>query len=47
VVSQIENVHRELGAGILDLTLMFPMGEKSLRTIELLGTKVIPRIRNL
>ena len=47
VVKQIENIHRELGAGILDLTIAHDMGEKTLRAIEMLGEKVLPRIRDM
>jgi len=47
VIRQIESIHRELGAGILDLTLAHQMGDTTLRAIELLGTKVLPAIRHL
>jgi alkanesulfonate monooxygenase SsuD/methylene tetrahydromethanopterin reductase-like flavin-dependent oxidoreductase (luciferase family) len=45
VVRQIESIHRELGAGILDLTVGQDMGDKTMHMIELVGEKVLPRIR--
>ncbi len=47
VMQQITNIHRELGAGILDLTVTHPMGDKTLHSIELMGTKILPRMRAL
>jgi len=47
VVRQIERIRQELGAGLLDLTIGNDLGEKTLRSIELVGTKVLPRIREL
>jgi alkanesulfonate monooxygenase SsuD/methylene tetrahydromethanopterin reductase-like flavin-dependent oxidoreductase (luciferase family) len=46
IVRQIERIHRELGAGILDLTIAHDLGEKTLHAIDLIGSKVLPRIRN-
>lgn len=46
VLKQIECIKRELGAGVLDLTVAHQMGAKTLRSIELLGEKVLPRIRH-
>ncbi|MDP8922106.1 MAG: LLM class flavin-dependent oxidoreductase [Chloroflexota bacterium] len=47
VVAQIGRIRDELGAGILDLTFQ-PVGqEKTLRAIELFGTSILPRIREL
>lgn len=45
VVSQIKRIRDQLGAGILDLTLAVQLGDKTMRSIELLGTKVLPQIR--
>lgn len=45
VVKQIKRIHDELGAGVLDLTLIVQTDDKPLRTIELLGEKVLPYIR--
>jgi alkanesulfonate monooxygenase SsuD/methylene tetrahydromethanopterin reductase-like flavin-dependent oxidoreductase (luciferase family) len=47
VIKQIESIHRELGAGILDFTIGHDMGEKTLRCIDLLGSRVIPRMRDM
>jgi alkanesulfonate monooxygenase SsuD/methylene tetrahydromethanopterin reductase-like flavin-dependent oxidoreductase (luciferase family) len=47
VVRQIERIHRDLGAGVLDLTIAHDMGEKTLHAIDLMGEKVLPRIRHL
>lgn len=46
VVKQIERIRDELGAGILDLTLVVQGADKPLKTIELLGEKVLPRIQD-
>jgi alkanesulfonate monooxygenase SsuD/methylene tetrahydromethanopterin reductase-like flavin-dependent oxidoreductase (luciferase family) len=47
VVRQIERIHRDLGAGILDLTIANDLGEKTLHAIDLIGEQVLPRIRHL
>jgi alkanesulfonate monooxygenase SsuD/methylene tetrahydromethanopterin reductase-like flavin-dependent oxidoreductase (luciferase family) len=47
VVKQIKRINKQLGVGVLDLVVPSQLGEKTLRTIELLGTKVLPRIREL
>jgi len=47
VVRQVETIWRELGAGIIDFTVAHAMGEKTLHAIELLGTKVLPRMRQM
>jgi alkanesulfonate monooxygenase SsuD/methylene tetrahydromethanopterin reductase-like flavin-dependent oxidoreductase (luciferase family) len=47
VIGQIARIRNELGAGILDCTLAAQLGEKTLRSIELFGTRVLPRIREL
>ena len=47
VVKQIKRIREELGAGILDCTLGAQLGEKTLRSIELFGTRVLPQIREL
>ena len=44
---QIERIRKEIGAGILDCPLAAQLGDKTLRSIELFGTKVLPRIREL
>ena len=47
VVRQIKRIRDALGVGILDCTLAAQLGDKTLRSIELFGTKVLPRIREL
>jgi alkanesulfonate monooxygenase SsuD/methylene tetrahydromethanopterin reductase-like flavin-dependent oxidoreductase (luciferase family) len=47
VLSQIQWIQDELGAGILDL-IFAPVGrDKTLHAIELFGTKVLPRMHEL
>ena len=47
VVRQIQRIHTELGAGILDLIFQ-PVGrDKTRQSIELFGTRVLPCIREL
>lgn len=45
VVKQIKKIRDDLGSGILDLTLVAQLGDKTMRCIELLGEKVLPKIR--
>lgn len=47
VTRQIETIHRELGAGIVDLTIVNDLGAATLRAIELVGSKILPRIRQI
>ncbi len=47
VVKQIERIRNEIGAGILDCPLAVQLGDRTLRSIELFGTEVLPRIREL
>jgi len=47
IVRQIERIRKEIGAGILDCPLAAQLGDKTLRSIELFGTRVLPRIREL
>jgi alkanesulfonate monooxygenase SsuD/methylene tetrahydromethanopterin reductase-like flavin-dependent oxidoreductase (luciferase family) len=51
VAAQLRHLHDEVGAGVVDLVFEF-QGEaiphqKTLRSIELFGTQVLPRIRDL
>jgi alkanesulfonate monooxygenase SsuD/methylene tetrahydromethanopterin reductase-like flavin-dependent oxidoreductase (luciferase family) len=47
VFKQVRSIRDELGAGILDLSFL-PVGrEKALRAIELFGTRVLPRMRDI
>ena len=45
VLKQIERVKRDLGAGVIDFTVTHQMGEKTARSLELMGEKIIPVIR--
>ena len=47
VLAQIQAIQGELGAGILDLNFLAVSPDKILRAIELFGTKVLPRMREL
>jgi alkanesulfonate monooxygenase SsuD/methylene tetrahydromethanopterin reductase-like flavin-dependent oxidoreductase (luciferase family) len=47
IIRQIERIRKEIGAGILDCPLAAQLGDKTLHSIELFGTKVLPRIREL
>ena len=47
VLSQIEHIKAELDPGILDLTVVAQLGDKTMRSIELMGTKVLPRMHEL
>ena len=47
VLAQIRAIRGELAAGILDLNFLPVSRDKILRSIELFGTKVLPRIREL
>jgi alkanesulfonate monooxygenase SsuD/methylene tetrahydromethanopterin reductase-like flavin-dependent oxidoreductase (luciferase family) len=47
VLAQVKRIRDELGAGILDLVVGVQLGEKTMRSIELFGSKVLPRMREL
>jgi alkanesulfonate monooxygenase SsuD/methylene tetrahydromethanopterin reductase-like flavin-dependent oxidoreductase (luciferase family) len=47
VLKQVRRIRDELGAGILDLVVGVQLGEKTMRSIELFGSKVLPRMREL
>jgi len=47
LLGQIERVRDEIGAGIVEMHFQHLGREKTLRTIELFGTKVLPRMREL
>ena len=47
VAGQIRHIHAETGAGILDLIPGPPRGDKALKSIELIGTRVMPLVREL
>jgi alkanesulfonate monooxygenase SsuD/methylene tetrahydromethanopterin reductase-like flavin-dependent oxidoreductase (luciferase family) len=47
VFKQVKRIREELGAGVVDLVVGVQLGEKTMRSIELFGTKVLPRIKEL
>jgi alkanesulfonate monooxygenase SsuD/methylene tetrahydromethanopterin reductase-like flavin-dependent oxidoreductase (luciferase family) len=47
VLKQVRRIRDELGAGVLDLVVGAQLGEKTLHSIELFGTKVLPQMREL
>lgn len=47
VLKQIRRVQDELGAGVLDLVVASQLGDKTMKSIELFGTKVLPRMHEL
>ena len=47
VFKQISRIREELGAGVIDLVVGVQLGDRTLRSIELFGQKVLPRLREL
>jgi alkanesulfonate monooxygenase SsuD/methylene tetrahydromethanopterin reductase-like flavin-dependent oxidoreductase (luciferase family) len=47
VLEQVRSIQAQLGCGILDLNFEPVSREKTLRAIELFGTRVLPRLRDL
>jgi alkanesulfonate monooxygenase SsuD/methylene tetrahydromethanopterin reductase-like flavin-dependent oxidoreductase (luciferase family) len=47
VLAQADRVRRELGVGILELAFVAPSPAKARRSLELFGTEVLPRLREL
>ena len=47
VLKQIKRIRDEVGAGIIDVTATSALGDKTLRSIELFGTKVLPRMHEM
>jgi alkanesulfonate monooxygenase SsuD/methylene tetrahydromethanopterin reductase-like flavin-dependent oxidoreductase (luciferase family) len=47
VANQIRHIHAETGAGVLDLIPGPPTGDKAMRSIELIGTRLMPLVREL
>jgi alkanesulfonate monooxygenase SsuD/methylene tetrahydromethanopterin reductase-like flavin-dependent oxidoreductase (luciferase family) len=45
VLKQVRRIHDELGAGIIDFVVGVQLGERTMRSIELIGSKVLPRMR--
>lgn len=47
VVDQVGRLRRELGVGIVELAFIAPGAEEVRRSVELFGTQVLPRMREL
>ncbi|HEY4825945.1 MAG TPA: LLM class flavin-dependent oxidoreductase [Solirubrobacteraceae bacterium] len=47
VLGQADRIRRELGVGILELIFIAPGPDKARRSLELFGTEVLPRMREL
>jgi alkanesulfonate monooxygenase SsuD/methylene tetrahydromethanopterin reductase-like flavin-dependent oxidoreductase (luciferase family) len=47
VLKQVTRIRDQLGAGVLDLVIAAQLGDKTKRSIELFGTKVLPRMHEL
>jgi alkanesulfonate monooxygenase SsuD/methylene tetrahydromethanopterin reductase-like flavin-dependent oxidoreductase (luciferase family) len=45
VLKQVRRIHDEIGNGILDLVVGVQLGEHTMHSIELFGSKVLPRMR--
>jgi hypothetical protein len=45
VLKQVRRISDEIGAGIIDLVVGVQLGEPTMHSIELFGSKVLPRIR--
>jgi alkanesulfonate monooxygenase SsuD/methylene tetrahydromethanopterin reductase-like flavin-dependent oxidoreductase (luciferase family) len=46
VLAQAERIRLQLGAGIFDLIPAFELGDRTLHSMELFATKVLPRLRD-
>jgi hypothetical protein len=47
VLGPAERIGRELGVGILELAFVAPSPELARHSLELFGTQVLPRMREL
>ena len=47
VISQLRTIADEMSPGVLDLVPAFQIGARTLRSIELFGSQVLPRMREL
>jgi alkanesulfonate monooxygenase SsuD/methylene tetrahydromethanopterin reductase-like flavin-dependent oxidoreductase (luciferase family) len=45
VAAQVRRIRDALGAGIIDLVVGVQLGEKTMRSIEMFGSQVLPRMR--
>ena len=46
VLAQAERIRRQLGAGIFDLIPAFELGDRTLHSLELFASKVLPQLRD-
>lgn len=46
-LKQIRRIRDEVGAGIIDFVVGVQLGDKTMHSIELLGTKVLPVMKEL
>jgi alkanesulfonate monooxygenase SsuD/methylene tetrahydromethanopterin reductase-like flavin-dependent oxidoreductase (luciferase family) len=46
VVSQIKKIHDELGPGILDVISAVQLGDRTNKSLSLMGAKVMPQIKD-
>ena len=46
VVSQIKNIRDELGPGVLDVISAVQLGERTTKSLRLMGSKVMPQIKD-
>jgi alkanesulfonate monooxygenase SsuD/methylene tetrahydromethanopterin reductase-like flavin-dependent oxidoreductase (luciferase family) len=47
VFKQAKRIRDVMGCGILDLSIAVQLGDKTMKSIEMFGTKVLPRLREL
>ena len=47
VIDQIAKLRDDMGCGVLDLTLVTQLGQRTLHAIELFGEKIIPRMHEM
>ena len=47
VLGQVDRLRRELGVGIVELIFIGPTPDQTRRSLELFGTEVLPRMREL
>jgi alkanesulfonate monooxygenase SsuD/methylene tetrahydromethanopterin reductase-like flavin-dependent oxidoreductase (luciferase family) len=47
VLAQAERIRRQLGAGIFDLIPAFELGDRTLHSMELFASKVLPQLREI
>ena len=47
VLSQMKRIHDEVGVGVFEVIIAVPEHEQVMRSIELFGAKVIPRLKEM